>query len=315
MKIAVLDAATLGEDLDLSPLAKFGELVIYQNTSPEEVSEHIGDADFVIINKVKLNENTVGDAENLKLVCIAATGYDNVDLDYMKSRTIGVCNVVGYSTDSVAQLTLSMAFSLATHLSEYNSFVESGEYTNSAVANRLTPVYHEIAGKTWGIIGLGNIGKKVGTVAKAVGCKVIANKRTAVPDWECVDIDTLFRTSDIISIHTPLNDSTRGLLSAERIAMMKKNAIVINVARGAVCDEKALCTAVKEGRIAGIGVDVYTKEPFSADSPYFEIKDMPNVCLTPHMAWGSYEARVRCLDDMMKSIKSYLSGEKYSRLV
>lgn len=315
MKTAVLDAATLGDDLDLSPLERFGEVVVFQNSAPEEVADHIGDADFIIINKVKLNENTLGKATNLKLICIAATGYDNVDLEYMKSRGIGVCNVIGYSTDSVAQLTLSMAFSLATHLNEYNLFVESGEYTACGVANKLTPVYNELAGKTWGIVGLGNIGKKVGTVAKAVGCRVIANKRTPDPDWECVDLDMLCSTADIISIHTPLNDSTRGLLSAEKIALMKNNAIVINVARGAVCDENALCMAVKERRIAGIGVDVYTKEPFPTDSPYYDVKSLPNVCLTPHMAWGSYEARVRCLEDMMKSIESYISGGKYSRLV
>ena len=269
----------------------------------------------MIINKTKLNENTVGAAPNLKLVCIAATGYDNVDTAYMKSRGIGVCNVVGYSTDSVAQLTLSMALSLATHLPEYNSFVESGDYTAGGVANRLTPVYHELAGKTWGVVGLGNIGKKVAVTAKAMGCRVIANKRTPDPDWECVDIDTLCREADVISIHTPLNDSTRGLISRERIAMMKPDALVINVARGAVCDEAALCEAVREGRLGGIGVDVYSKEPFSADSPYYSVKEMPNVCLTPHMAWGSYEARVRCLEDMMKSMESYLSGGKYSRLV
>ena len=315
MKITVLDAATLGDDIDLSPLKKYGEVAIFPTSDDDEIADHIGDSDFVLVNKNKLNEKTVGKAPNLKLICIAATGYDNVDLEYMKSRGIGVCNVVGYSTDSVAQLTLSMAFSLATHLPEYNSFVESGEYSKSVAANKLSPVFHELAGKTWGVVGLGNIGRKVATVANAVGCHVIANKRTPTADFECTDIDTLCKTADIISVHTPLNDSTRGLISKERIAMMKNDALFINVARGAVCDEKALCEAVKEGRLGGIGVDVYTGEPFREDSPYYEIRNYPNVCLTPHMAWGSYEARVRCLNDMMKSIDSYLAGEKYSRLV
>ncbi len=315
MKVTLLDAATLGDDLDLSPLDRFGEVITYPTSAPDEIAERIGDSDFVIINKTKLNEKTLGAAPNLKLICIAATGYDNVDTEYMRSRGIGVCNVVGYSTDSVAQLTLSMALSLATHLPEYNGFVESGDYTASGNANRLTPVFHELAGKTWGIVGLGNIGKKVAVTAKAMGCRVIANKRTPDPDWECVDLDTLCRTADVISIHTPLNDSTRGLVSAEKIALMKKDALVINVARGAVCDETVLCDAVREGRLGGIGVDVYSKEPFDADSPYYSVKEMPNVCLTPHMAWGSYEARVRCLEDMMKSIDSYLAGERYSRLV
>ncbi len=315
MKIVLLDSATLGDDLDLSPLDKFGEIVAYPSTEPGLVRERIEGADFVIVNKVKLNESTVGDNSTLKLVCIAATGFDNVDLGFMKSKGIGVCNVVGYSTDSVAQLTVSMVLSLATHLPEYNSFVEEGKYSEGNVANKLTPVYHEIAGKTWGIVGLGNIGKKVAAVAEAFGCKVIANKRTPDPEYDCTDIDTLCRVADIITIHTPLNETTRNLISKERIAMMKKDAVVVNVARGAVVDEAALCEAVKNGDIGGIGVDVYSQEPFKADSPYYKVKDLANVCLTPHMAWGSYEARVRCLSDMIKSMEAFIAGEKRSRLV
>jgi len=315
MKIVLLDAATLGEDLDLSPLKRFGEVVAYGSTSPEDVKERLRGADFVIVNKVKLNEETVGDEPTVKLICIAATGFDNVDLEYMKKKGIGVCNVVGYSTDSVAQLTLSMVLSLATHLPEYNEYVESGKYSGGNVANKLTPVYHELAGKTWGIVGLGNIGKKVAAVAEALGCKVIANKRTPVDEYDCTDIDTLCKEADIITVHTPLNDGTKGLINKERIAMMKKDCIVVNVARGAVVDEEALCLAVKEGKLGGIGVDVYSKEPFGEDSPYYAVKELTNVCLTPHMAWGSYEARVRCLGDIIKSMDAFLEGKKRSRLV
>lgn len=315
MKIVLLDSATLGEDLDLSPLSKYGEITAYPSTSAELVEERLSDADIVIVNKVKLNESTIGKNETLKLICIAATGFDNVDLEYMKKKGIGVCNVVGYSTDSVAQLTLSMVLSLATHLPEYNACVESGEYSRGGVANKLTPVYHEIAGKNWGIVGLGNIGKKVAAVAEAFGCRVIANKRTPEEGYKCVDIDTLCREADIITVHTPLNEKTRNLINAERIANMKKDAIVVNVARGAVCDEEALCNAIKEGRLGGIGVDVYSSEPFREDSPYYGVKERPNVCLTPHMAWGSYEARCRCLADMMASIDSFLEGGNRSRLV
>ena len=315
MKIVLLDSATLGDDLDLSPLSKYGEVVAYPSTDPSDVCERLRGADVVIVNKVKLDESTVGDNGTLKLICIAATGFDNVDLEYMKKKGIGVCNVVGYSTDSVSQLTVSMVLSLATHLPEYNAYVESGEYSRGDVANRLVPVYHEIAGKTWGVVGLGNIGKKVAAVAEAFGCRVIANKRTPGEGFECVDIDTLCREADIITVHTPLNDTTRNLISRERIAMMKPDAIVVNVARGAVCDEWALCEAVKTGKLGGIGVDVYSAEPFREDSPYYSVKELSNVCLTPHMAWGSYEARNRCLADMMKSIDAYLAGEKRSRLV
>ena len=315
MKIVLLDSATLGEDLDLSPLSKYGEVVAYPSTDVTLVEERLSDADVVIVNKVKLNQSTIGENCPVKLICIAATGFDNVDIEYMKEKGIGVCNVVGYSTDSVAQLTLSMVLSLATHLPEYNGYVESGKYSEGGVANKLTPVYHEIAGKTWGIVGLGNIGKKVARVAEAFGCKVIANKRTPEEGYDCVDIDTLCREADIITIHTPLNDGTRNLISRERIALMKKDAIIVNVARGAVCDEAALCDAVREGRIGAVGVDVYSQEPFGKESPYYSVKELLNVCLTPHMAWGSFEARNRCLGDIMKSIDSYLKGEKRSRLV
>lgn len=315
MNIVLLDAKTLGDDLDLSPLSALGSVTAYAATAADEVAERLTGADIAIINKIKINENTVGSAQSLKLVCVAATGYDNIDLDFMKSRGIGVCNVVGYSTDSVAQLTLAMALSLSTHLSEYNSFVNSGEYTQSRTANRLEPVYHELAGKTWGIVGLGNIGKKVAAVAKSMGCRITVNKRTPIEGYDCVDIDTLCRVSDVISIHTPLTPDTKNLISSDRIAMMKSNAILINVARGAVCDEAALCDAVKNGRLGGIGIDVYTSEPFDTDSPYCAVKDLPNVCLTPHMAWGAKEARQRCLNDIAESIKSYLRGEKRARLV
>ena len=315
MKIVLLDAKTLGDDLDLSPLDKYGIVEAFPSTPEHLVCERLSGADVVIVNKIKLNEETLGDNETLKLICIAATGFDNVDLDYMKKKGIGVCNVVGYSTDSVAQLTVSMVLSLATHLPEYNECVRGGEYTRGGVANRLTPVYHEIAGKTWGVVGLGNIGKKVAAVAEAFGCRVVANKRTPEEGYTCTDIDTLCKEADIITIHTPLNEGTRNLINADRIALMKKGAIVVNVARGAVCDEAALCKAVKDGKLGGIGVDVYTTEPFGEDSPYFQVKELDNVCLTPHMAWGSFESRCRCLNDMVMSIDAFLAGQKRSRLV
>lgn len=315
MKTVFLDAATLGDDIDLSPVTSMGETVIYPHTAPSEVSQRIGDAETVIINKVKLNRDTVGEATKLRLVCIAATGCDNVDLEYMKSRGVAVCNVSGYSTDSVAQTTLAMVLSLATHLREYNGWVRSGSYSAGSVPNRLEPVYHEISGKTWGIVGLGNIGRRVAAAAVAMGCRVIANKRVPVPDFECVDIDTLCKNSDIITLHTPLTEETRGLISRERIAMMKKDAILVNVARGAVCDEAALCEAVKNGRLGAVGVDVYSQEPFSDSSPYTEIMGFDNVLLTPHMAWGSFEARSRCIAEIAENIRSFEAGGTRSRLV
>lgn len=309
MKITVLDSATLGEDLDLSPLSTVGETEIYKNTAPHEVAARIAESDVVVINKIKLNESNLAEAKNLKLICIAATGYDNIDVVYCKTKGIAVCNVVGYSTHSVAQITVATVLSLACHLPEHCETVKSGRYTASGVANSLTPVYHELAGKTWGIIGCGNIGRQVAKVAEAFGCRVIASRRSGG-----VTVEEVCRESDIITIHTPLNDSTRGLVSREMIALMKKDVIIANAARGAVTDERAIADAVKEGRIGAFGSDVFSVEPFGEDHPFYEIKDMPNVCLTPHMAWGAYEARVRCLSEIVENIKAYQKGEARSRV-
>ena len=314
MKITVLDAKTLGDDLDLSPLSSVGETEIYENTPPELVAERIADSEVVIINKVKLNESNLSGAKKLRLICIAATGYDNIDVAYCKKAGVAVCNVVGYSTDSVSQITVAAVLSLACHLKEHTAEVSSGEYTASGVANKLTPVYHELAGKTWGIIGYGNIGRKVGEIARALGCRVIANRKSATSESECVSLETLCREADIITIHTPLNDSTRGLINKKMIALMRRDVIIVNTARGAVTDEAALAEALKEGRIGALGSDVYSVEPFGEDHPFFAIKDLPNVCFTPHMAWGAYEARERCLDDIIKNIKAFYGGEIRSRV-
>jgi len=310
MKITVLDAGTLGADLDLSKLSSVGEADIYNATNPSDVSDRIRYSDVVIINKVKLNESVLAGAEKLKLICIAATGYDNIDIEYCRRAGIQVSNVVGYSTNSVAQVTVAAVLEMATHIREYTSYVASGEYTRSGVANKVAPIYHELAGKTWGIIGLGNIGKKVASVAEAFGCRVIAFKRTPNENYDCVDLRTLCRESDIITIHTPLNDGTRGLIGKAEIDTMKKDVILFNAARGAVTDESAVADAVISGKIGAFGTDVYSSEPFSADHPMYKIKDLPNVCLTPHMAWASAEARALCLDEMIENIKCFKKGIK-----
>ena len=315
MKIKVLDASTLGEDMDLSVFSDLGELTVYNKTSPDEVAKNASDADVIIINKVKVGAHNLSECENLKLICIMATGYDNIDTEYCKQRGIAVCNVVGYSSQSVAQITVAMVLSLVSHLNEYREAVANGSYTSSGVANMLTPVYHEICGKTWGIVGYGNIGSQVGRVAQALGCRVIVNKRTPTADVECVDIDTLCRESDIITVHTPLTPDTRNLINEQRIKSMRPDAIFVNMARGLVADEAALADAIENGKLGGLGIDVYSIEPFGADHPYAKIAGYPNVCFTPHMSWGAYEARVRCRDEVMKNIESFLSGEKRNRVV
>lgn len=314
MKIVFLDAKTIGDDLELSSLSEFGEVVVCPNTSQEDVACAIKDADIVITNKLKLNENSLKYAENLKLICVVATGYDNIDIDYCKAHNIAVCNVVGYSTHSVSQLTVAMALNLFMHLSDFTDFVNDGSYTNSGVANRLTPVYQEMHGKVWGIVGLGAIGRQVANVAKALGCEVIAFKRTPDNTIPCCNLSYLFKKADIISVHLPLNDKTRGIIDKELISQMKENAILINVARGAVTDEEALAEAVLENRIGGIGIDVYSQEPFLESHPFYKLLGNKKALFTPHMAWGAYEARARCIDLTVENIRAFINGEIKNRL-
>ena len=314
MKIAVLDADTLGRDLDLSPLSTLGDVRIFAGTRPEQVAAHIADADVAVVNKVRMNETTLTGAENLRLICVAATGYDNIDLAFCRARGIAVCNVAGYSTDSVAEVTVAMALSLVTHLPAFCRHVESGDYTRGGVANCLVPAYRELRGKTWGIAGYGNIGRAVGRVAEAFGCRLLVFRRHPAPDEPAVDLDTLCRESDILSVHLPLTADTRNLFDAAAVAKLKPGAVFINAARGAVVDEKALADAVLKGRLGGLGADVYTVEPLPETHPFYAIRECDNVCLTPHMAWGAVEARERCLFEIMENIRAFTAGRTRSRV-
>ncbi len=315
MKISVLDVETLGDDLNLEKLKEVGDVKIYPLTFENQVIERIADAEILILNKVKLNSENLPYAKNLKLICVTATGYDNIDTQYCKKNNIALCNVKGYSTDSVVQLTISMAFSLCTNLFQFNEYVKSNEYSKGNSFNCLTPVFHEMSQMTWGVVGLGNIGNKVANIAREMGCRVIAYKRTPVDEFPCVDIDTLCRESDIITLHTPLNEETRNLINADRLKLMKKNAIIVNVARGAVVNEEAVTKAIEDGQIAGLGVDVYSTEPMQKDSPYQRILGYDNTIFTPHMAWGAQEARQRCVDEIVLNIKDFIKGGKRNRIV
>lgn len=315
MNISILDIATLGGSLNFDPINRLGKIQTYDITMPEHVNERISGADVIIANKVKLREENLIHAKNLKLVCVTATGYDNVDIEYCRQNGIAVCNVAGYSTDSVAQLTISMAFSLATNLGIFDRYVKSGEYTDSKIFNRVEPAFHEISGMTWGVVGLGNIGTKVARVAKAMGCNVLAYKRTPVDEFCCTDIDTLCKRSDIITIHTPLTPETYHLINEDRLSIMKKSAILINVARGDVMDETAVSKAILDNKIGALGVDVYSTEPMQKDSPYQKLLNKENVIFTPHMAWGAIDARQRCIDEVAKNIESFIDGGNRSRIV
>lgn len=314
MKIVILDRASLGYDTPLEGLSEFGETVIYDQSTPDEAISRACDADVIIINKVKITRTLMESAKKLKLVCVFATGYDNIDIAAAKELGIGVCNVPGYSTDSVTLFSISTVLALCSHIIEYNAFVKSGEYTASGMPNRLIPVCHDLSGKTWGIVGYGNIGRAVGRVAEALGARVIVYKRNPVPDVTCCDIDTLCRESDIITLHCPLNDDSRGLISEERISLMKPSVVLVNEARGAVLDEAAVADAVLQGRIAAFGCDVYSVEPFGADHPYNRILQLSNVILTPHAAWGSYEARERCINIIADNIRAFQNEKTLNRV-
>lgn len=314
MKITVLDRGSLGEDTPLSVLDKFGETVIYDSTLPQQLSEHISDSEVIILNKVKITGDAIRAAKKLRLICVFATGFDNIDVTVARECGVAVCNVPGYSTDSVALYTMATVLSLYTHLGEYSEYVRDGSYTRSGIANKLTPVYHEISGKTWGIIGYGNIGRAVGRIAEAMGARVIVNKRTPIKGCECVDIETLCRESDIITVHCPLNDGTRKIINARTISLMKPDVVLVNEARGAVLCEEDVADAVESGRIAAFGCDVYSAEPFGENHPYNRIKSYKNVILTPHAAWGAYEARERCISIIADNIETFVSGKIKNRV-
>ena len=314
MKITVLDAGSLGDDLSLAPLSAFGEVAAHRATAQEELYARVADCDILIQNKVKITTDVLSHAKNLRLICEAATGFDNIDLAAARARGIAVCNVPGYSAPSVAQVTVAMALSLATHLPAFCRHVASGAYSEGKDANYLVPVYHELAGKTWGVVGYGSIGQQVARVAEALGCRVLVCRRHPNGAANCVDIDTLCREADIISLHTPLTDETRGMIDKRRLSLMRDGVILINVARGAVTDEEAVAQAVESGKIGGLGVDVYSTEPFGKSHPFYRIKDSEQVYFTPHMSWGAYESRVRCLSVICENIAAFLRGERKNRV-
>ena len=311
-KIVVLDAGTLGDDLSLLPLEAVGEVTVYRVSPPEIVRERITGADAVILNKVKIGEAQLPDVGAPGIICVAATGFDNIDLEACRKRGVAVANVRGYSSESVAQVTVGLVLSLVTHLPAYCKATADGSYTRGGNANMLVPAYHEIAGMTWGMVGAGKIGSRVADVARALGCRVLTNRRH--PDGVSVDLETLLRESDIVTVHTPLTPETRGLIGEREIAVMKDGVILVNMARGAVTDEAAVAAAVEAGKIGALGCDVYSTEPFPESHPYYAIRDRENVLLTPHMSWGAYEARARCLSEMILNMEAFFAGNERNRV-
>lgn len=313
MKLVVLERNSVGTDIDVSCYEKFGEVTYYPNTVAENTAERVKDADVIIANKAPMNEDTLKDAPNVKLICLFATGFDNVDLAYCKSRGIKVANVVNYSTAAVVQHTLLLALALEEKLVHYDNYVKSGEYGAQDRFSNFDRPFREFDGKTWGIVGMGNIGRGVARVAQAMGCKVIfysASGKSTCTEYERVEFDDLLSQSDILSLHCPLSDRTRGLINKEAFSKMKQSAVLVNVARGPVVDTQALYEALTQGQIAAAGLDVLEKEPISRDNPLNEIKDSTKLIITPHLAWASTEARERLVDEVAKNIQAFLDGEE-----
>ena len=313
MKLVVLERNSVGTDIDMGCLEKFGEVVCYPNTVADNTAERVQDADIVIVNKAPMNENTLKNAPNVKLICLFATGFDNVDLAYCKGRGIKVANVVNYCTAAVAQHTLLLAMALSEKLAFYDDYVKSGTYGAQDRFSNFDKPFNELEGKTWGIVGMGGIGHKVAGLATAFGCKVIffsASGKSTCTEYERVEFDRLLQESDILSLHCPLSDRTRGLINREAFSRMKSSAILVNVARGPVVDTQALYEALIEGKIAAAGLDVLEKEPISKDNPLNEIKDSTKLIITPHMSWASTESRERLVAEVAKNIEAFLDGKE-----
>lgn len=313
MKLAFLDSATMGQDLDLSPFSQFGELTVYDNTLPSEVAARIADVDIILVNKVKLSDSQLDEAKKVKLICIAATGMDILDVEATRAKGIAVMNVAGYSTDSVAQTTFMLLLSLVGHGGYFNTFVQDGRYPLSGLPTHFGGRYfHELAGMRLGIIGLGAIGKKVASIARAFGMEVVyysAHNRDRCEEmYQRLELDELLSSCDVVSIHSPLNDATRQLIGAPQLRRMKPTAYLINMGRGAIVDEAALAAAIDNGQIAGAGIDVYSTEPIDAYHPYYRIKDREKIVFTPHVGWASIEARGRLVGMMVENIKRFLSA-------
>lgn len=312
MKLVVLERNSAGTDIDVSCFEKFGEVDYYPNTVAENTAQRVKDADIIMANKAPLNETTLKDAPNVKLICLLATGFDNVDLAYCKSRGIKVANVVNYCTSTVAQHTLLLALALSEKLAFYDDYVKSGTYSAQDRFSNFDRAFYDLEGKTWGIVGMGTIGRRVAALAQAFGCKIIfysASGKSACTDYERVEFDTLLRESDILSLHCPLSDRTRGLINKDAFARMKESAILVNVARGPVVDTQALYEALVTNQIAGAGLDVLEREPMAKDDPLAQIKDSTKLIVTPHMAWASVESRTRLVEEVMKNIEAFLAGE------
>lgn len=315
-KIVILDGKTLG-DISIEKLKEIGEVKYYEATDESEVSERIKDANIILTNKVVLNKNNMKYAKKLEFIAETATGFNNIDINYAKEHKIGVANVAGYSTNAVVQHTFASALALLDQVVYYDRYVKSGEYSKAGSFTCLNRPYYEIENKVWGIIGLGSIGSKVGKIAEAFGAEVIyysTSGKNSSSEFKKVSFEELLEKSDIISIHAPLNENTKGLINYEALSKMKNSAILINMGRGPIIVEKDLARAIEEDEIRGAALDVYEIEPVSEDNVLLSIKNKDKLLLSPHIAWASIEARERLFNEVIENIKAFYNGEERNRV-
>lgn len=315
-KIVVLDSITLG-NVDFNKLTEFGEVTLYEKTEPKDVSERIKNANIVLTNKVVLNKDNLKEAKELEIICETATGFNNIDIAYAKKTNIAVTNVAGYSTSTVAQHTFATLLNLYDKINYYDEFVKSGAYSKSGMFTNLDRPFHDIEGKTWGIVGLGAIGRKVAKIADAFGCNVVyysTSGKNNNSDYRRVKLNELFSECDIISVHAPLNENTKGLFNYENLKKMKSSAVLVNMGRGPIVVDKDLARAVDEEIISGAALDVFSIEPMNEENPLLKVKNKERLVLTPHIAWASVEARERLFNDLIENIRAFYKGEKRNRV-
>jgi len=310
MKIVFLDAKTVGTPPNLNKLKELGNVTFYPVTKPEETEERIKNADIVITNKVVLNEELISKySGQLKMIAIAATGMNNVDLEAAEKHGVIVKNVAGYATHSVAQSTFAMLFRLMQDLDYFDVFIKNGDYSEGEIFTNTDITFHELRGKRFGIIGLGTIGQKVAKIAEAFDAEVVycstSGKNTDQP-YTLLDLNELLETSDVVSIHAPLNENTDNLIGYDQIKTMKKTAILINTGRGKIVNEADLAKAIDEELIAGAALDVFENEPIEKENPLLQVKNSERLILTPHITWSSVEARTELIDGIYANIKEFL---------
>ena len=309
MKIVITDWATVSSgDLSYDILKKFGEVTAYDLTSYEEIPDRIADAEIVLCNKTRLDRISLQGAKKLKYIGLFATGFNNIDTDYCRERGIPVCNAPSYSTDGVAQLTFAMILELTNRVRDYRDLVDKGDWIKSRTFSFFPIPLMELKGKTLGIIGFGSIGAKAAEIALAFGMKVLACNRSpkTAEGVTFTDLKTLLQSSDIVSLHCPLNSDSENLINAETIALMKDGAYLINTARGAIIDEQAAAAALNNGKLAGMGTDVLQTEPMREDCPLYKAK---NCIITPHIAWAGLETRERLMEIVAGNVKGFVEGK------